>query len=119
MRADGPYGISFFAVIAGASAVIGNGGFKGRPGEDGTVEIGYSIMEEHQGAGYATEAVKALIAWAFGHPEVARVVAETYPDLAKSIRVLKKNGFTETGPGLEEGVIRFEFTRATHNASTG
>lgn len=91
--------------------LIGNGGFKGLPGEDGTAEIGYSVMETHHGQGYAPEAVAALLAWAFSHGEVRRITAETFPHLRPSIRVLEKNGFRYLGPAAEAPVIRFEITR--------
>ena len=65
----------------GRPACIGVAGFKGEPAADGTIEIGYSLLEEFQRRGYATEAVSALVAWAFAHPEVRRVIAETLPDL--------------------------------------
>lgn len=42
--------------------LIGNGGFKGQPTPDGTVEIGYSILREFQNVGYGTEAIKGLVA---------------------------------------------------------
>ena len=87
---------------------IGNGGFKGGPDATGTVEIGYAVLEEHQRRGYASEAVEALVAWAFLQSGVRRVIAETYPVLIGSIGVLRKTGFREIGPGSEEGVICFE-----------
>ena len=43
---------------------IGDLCFKGLR-ENGTAEIGYGILEEHQGQGYATEAVRAACGWAF------------------------------------------------------
>lgn len=87
---------------------IGNGGFKGGPDATGTVEIGYSVLEEYQRRGYASEGVEALVAWAFLQPGVRRIIAETYPVLIGSIGVLRKTGFREIGPGSEEDVIRFE-----------
>lgn len=97
---------------SGGPVAVGTGGFRGKPMEDGPVEVGYSILESFQGVGYATEAVKGLLGWAFKHPEVGRVVAETYPDLTPSIRVLRKNGFVEIGEGSGEGIIRFELSRS-------
>lgn len=91
--------------------VIGNCGFKGKPTTEGMVELGYSLFPEFQGQGYATEAVSGLVRWAFAHPEVTRVAAETYPDHVKSMRVLEKNGFLHIGGGLEAGTIRFEVVR--------
>lgn len=90
---------------------VGMGGFKGRPA-GGAVEVGYSLLPEFQKKGYAMEAVAALIDWAFGHEEVVRVLAETLPELAPSIRLLEKSGFSNIGKGTEGGVIRFELTRA-------
>ena len=95
----------------GERVAIGNGGFKGRPDADGTVEVGYSVVEAYQRNGYASEAVAGLIAWAFGHPQVTRVIAETYPELVASIGVMEKNGLRYLGPGSEERVIRYGITR--------
>jgi [ribosomal protein S5]-alanine N-acetyltransferase len=112
---DGVGWATWYFVLRGKDTLmrtaIGNGGFKGKPTPDGTVEIGYSLMEEFHGAGYATEAVQGLLAWAFDHPQVNRVLAETYPELLPSIRVLEKNRFVLIGKGSEERVIRFEITR--------
>ena len=94
--------------------IIGNAGFKGLPDSGGTVEIGYSVLPEYQRAGYASEAVAGLIAWAFSHPQVERVIAETYPELTPSKRVLEKNGFGYIGNGSEERVIRYELTRKNY-----
>ncbi len=88
---------------------IGDLCFKGlKP--DGRTEIGYGILDEHQGQGYATEAVKAVAAWALQHPEVAAVEAETEPGNAASQRVLEKCGFAPNGQYGEEGP-RFTLTR--------
>jgi ribosomal-protein-alanine N-acetyltransferase len=96
---------------AGAKPVlIGNGGFKGKFVAPGACEVGYSVMENHQRNGYATEVVRALVAWAFSHPEIERVVAHTLPDLIPSIRVLEKNGFIAAEP-LEPEAIMFELRR--------
>ena len=101
----------------GRRIAIGNGGFKGKPSADGTVEVGYSIMEDYQRNGYATEAVGALINWAFSHPEVTRVIAETYPVLKPSMRVMEKNGLVYAGDGSEPGVIRYELRREQHGTA--
>src|SRR5262245_21795727 len=102
----------FVACVDGAPPlVIGNGGFKGRATADGTVEVGYSVVEAHQRRGYAPEAVEALVSWAFSHSDVRRVVAQTFPELRASIRVLEKSGFTFIGPGFEDGALLFERLR--------
>ena len=76
--------------------------FKGL-NDDESVEIGYGILEEHQGRGYATEAVGAVIAWALQQPGITRVEAETAPDNLASKRVLEKCGFTPSGIIGQEG----------------
>ena len=76
--------------------------FKGLD-ENGVVEIGYGILDKYHGKGYATEAVKAAISWAFDQPGVTIIEAETEKDNAKSQRVLQKCGFTANGKTGEEG----------------
>lgn len=87
--------------------LIGLCGFKGRADPEGSVEISYSILNQFQARGYATEAVNRLLVWAFSHQHVEEVSAETLPHLRKSIRILEKNGFSLTGAGSEQGVIRY------------
>lgn len=106
----------YFALIPdgpGGRTLIGCAGYKGPPA-DGTVEVGYGIVEEYQRRGYASEAVRALVARAFASPGVRRVIAETYPALIPSIGVLRKCGFRLIGDGSEPGIIRFELPRDPH-----
>lgn len=103
----------FFVVLASTGdgpVLVGTAGYKGPP-TDGAVEIGYSIVSDHRRRGYASEAVRGLLARAFGVRQVHRVVAETLPELAPSIAVLRKCGFAPAGEGSEPGVVRFEITR--------
>jgi [ribosomal protein S5]-alanine N-acetyltransferase len=99
-----------------ARVLIGNAGFKGRPANGGC-EIGYSLLSVYEGCGYATEAARALISWAFQHPAVNRVSAETLPELARSIRVMEKCGMQYIGAGKpEEGhtTLRYELSREVY-----
>ena len=89
---------------------IGDLCFKG-PGADGNPELGYGVLEEYQGRGFATEAVQGALAWAFRHPEVRSVEAETDPENGASQRVLAKCGFVPTGAFGEEGP-RFTLPRS-------
>lgn len=81
---------------------IGDLCFKGI-GDDGVPEIGYGIRDAFQGCGYASEAVKGMVGWAFSHPFVTAVEAETAPDNKASQRVLEKCGFVPNGKIGEEG----------------
>lgn len=81
---------------------IGDFCFKGLD-PNGVAEIGYGILEEYQGQGYATEAVKAALRWAFQNPNVTAIEAETDADNAASKRVLEKCGFVANGIIGKEG----------------
>ena len=96
----------------GELRAVGTGGFTGPPAADASVEVGYSIVPESHRFGFAPEAVRALVDWAFVHAAVARVVAHTLPSLQPSIRVLEKCGFAAAGAGAEEGTLRFVLERA-------
>ena len=103
-----------FVVLTQAPAgrvLIGSAGYKGPPSSDGTVEVGYGIVRDHQRRGYASETVRGLVARAFAVPAVTRVIAETLPELTASIGVLRKCNFRLLGAGSEPGVIRFELSR--------
>ena len=80
---------------------IGDLCFKGLA--DGRVEIGYGILPEYRGCGYATEAVRAAVEWALEQIGVNAVEAETERDNTSSQRVLEKVGFVPTGKFGEEG----------------
>ena len=82
--------------------MIGDLCFKGLEA-DGRVEIGYGVLEDQQGRGYATEAVAAAVEWALAQPGVTRVEAETDPNNKASKRVLEKCGFKSSGIMGEEG----------------
>jgi RimJ/RimL family protein N-acetyltransferase len=56
---------------------------------------------------------------AFALPAVRRVIAETLPELAPSIGVMRKCGFRLIGEGSRPGVIRFELLREEHAQDVG
>ncbi|MCM1989212.1 GNAT family N-acetyltransferase [Oceanirhabdus seepicola] len=60
-------------------------------------ELGYRIGEEHQGKGYATNAVKLVLDEAVNNHKLHRIEAGTSPDNIGSQIVLIKNGFQFTG----------------------
>jgi RimJ/RimL family protein N-acetyltransferase len=113
--------LHFVVLTHGATGrtLIGSAGYKGPPSPDGTVEVGYGIVPDHQRRGYASETVRGLLAHAFAAPAVRRVIAETLPELTPSIGVLRKCGFRLIGDGSEPGVIRFELSRAEYSMGKG
>jgi RimJ/RimL family protein N-acetyltransferase len=101
-------------------ALIGEGGFKGKPDAEGVVEIGYAIIPEYRRRGLAFEAARGLAHHAFSHPEVRIVQAHTLPNGTASINVLKKLGMKfmgtvddpEDGEVLQWSVERKDFSIA-------
>jgi ribosomal-protein-alanine N-acetyltransferase len=91
--------------------LLGVAGYLGSPSSEGAVELGYAIAEEHQRRGYATEAVRALVAAAFEIPGVAVVKATTYASLEPSIGVLKKTGFSRVREDPTRGLLWYERRR--------
>jgi len=86
--------------------LIGSGGFTGAP-FNGEAMVGYSVLTPYQHQGYGSEAVSALINWAFARPGVQRIVAETGHTNKASVRLLEKCGFEYAGKGFERNTIRF------------
>ena len=85
-----PWRHGFFVIDRDRQCVIGSAGFKGPPDSSGVVEIAYGITPTSQGRGYATEAAKALVEFAFGNTEVLLVRAHTLPVANASTHVLLK-----------------------------
>lgn len=87
----------YFFIHQKNQALVGNGGFKGPPDEHGVVEIGYEIASEYWNRGFATEAVRHLLSYAFAHQEVQAVIAHTLGEKNASNSVLQKVGMTFDG----------------------
>ena len=60
-------------------------------------EIGFALGRAHWGNGYASEAVAALIRFAFDTLDLHRLEADPDPQNAASIAVLVKQGFKREG----------------------
>lgn len=86
--------------------VIGSTGFDGLPDDDGSVRVGFSIVEAYCGRGYATEAVKAMMDWAFAHG-AKRCYSQTYIENLSAIKVMQKSGMLFGGE-MEEGLVIYE-----------
>jgi ribosomal-protein-alanine N-acetyltransferase len=87
--------------------VVGSAGFQGRPNSEGEIELGYGVHADFRNRGYATEAAKALVEWAFTQPGVKRITAHCDQDNVASQRVVEKAGLVQ-GQAQTDGRIRFE-----------
>jgi RimJ/RimL family protein N-acetyltransferase len=73
------------------AAFLGRAGFLNPPGWPG-FEIGWAFAREHWGQGYATEAARTALAFAFDVLKRDRVISLIRPANARSIRVAEKLG---------------------------
>ena len=61
------------------------------------IEVGYALARPYWGKSYMTEALRAVIAWAFVQPDIFRVQAICDVDNIASARVMEKAGMTREG----------------------
>lgn len=90
-------GYSFFAVERKSDgAFVGQVGLLHWDDIDGRpdIEVAYMLMREHWGWGYASEAARVCMKWAFEELGVDRVVSFIAVDNAPSIAVAERNGMT-------------------------
>ena len=78
-------------VIERDGVAIGKAGFYRMP------DIGYILHPDHQGQGFAFEALTAVIAHVFATGPVDTLTADVDPENAASIRLLERLGFQQTG----------------------
>jgi RimJ/RimL family protein N-acetyltransferase len=57
------------------------------------VDIGYALLKNYEGKGYAREAANAVIEWAFSTLKINSLCAITTHDNLRSISLLAKLGF--------------------------
>lgn len=94
--------------------------------QGGVFEIGYALVPDMSGQGYAMEAVGGLITQLFTAQGARRVFADTDPDNGPSITLLRRLGFTLEGRLRDEwkthigirdsliwGLLADEWARAT------
>lgn len=65
--------------------------------QTGQAMLGYSMLPQWRGRGYATRAVALMALWAFAETGIGRLVAGTLPGNLGSQRVLQKAGFRREG----------------------
>jgi RimJ/RimL family protein N-acetyltransferase len=87
------HGFSIFTVeLLDSGEVIGDSGLLLFQWEGPEVEVGWRLGRRFWGQGYATEAGRAALAFAFDELGLERVVAVAHHENAASIRVMEKLG---------------------------
>jgi RimJ/RimL family protein N-acetyltransferase len=118
-RAPGAPGgwVQFTVLERETGRLVGDVGLSPADDEPGVIKIGYTIDPAFQGRGYATEAVRALVAYAFDTLGADIVRAYASAENLPSHRVAEKAGLKliERFEGIDDGVrwsgVRYEVPR--------
>ena len=86
---------SWLIIKKDTQEIIGDVGYKGYNFEFQNIDIGCGIITEERGKGFAEEATRELIRWAFSQEIVKEITAKCFIDNAQSINLLKKLGFIQ------------------------
>lgn len=90
-QGDGEYGF----VLRADGERVGIAGLHEGHRAWGTAELGYFVDPDHWGNGYATDAARQLVAYAFDERRYAKLMAKAYSHNEASRRVLMKAGFEQ------------------------
>ena len=89
-------------LVAPDRTMIGHAGFHGPPGDDGWVELGYTVLEPYRRKGYAAEAATCMMRWAQREHGVQRFRVTISPANEPSLAMAAKLGFARTGEQIDE-----------------
>lgn len=85
------------------------GGCRVNKTSENEAHLGYIYNRRYWGEGYATEAARSMVEFAFGELGLHRIYADVHLDNAGSIRVLEKVGMTLEGRRREYMMIHGEY----------
>ncbi|HEX7785486.1 MAG TPA: GNAT family N-acetyltransferase [Methylomirabilota bacterium] len=98
---------------------VGSVAFAGPPDPEGAVLIGYAMYPAFEGRGYATEAVRAMIGWAFAQPGVREVRALAPVWNTPALRVAENVGMRPVASEEDDDVGEVLLYALTAPASVG
>jgi [ribosomal protein S5]-alanine N-acetyltransferase len=101
-------------ILKDEAVAIGGIGFAGFPDEGGKAMVGYGLDLRFHNRGYATEALGAMLEWAWTEPMLQTITAETPAGHVASQRVLIKNAFLIADAGTD--LIRWVRSRDERTA---
>ncbi len=96
----GPW-FQFAVSLAPAGPLIGDCALRCTRGDPRQAELGFTFAKAHQGQGYASEAIRSLLQYAFASLESHRVFAFTDERNRPSQRLLERLGFRREGHFIE------------------
>ena len=92
-----------------SGAVVGDVGLHWVSERDRTAEIGFIFDPRHHGKGFATEAARALVDWAFTSAGIHRVIGQLEARNSASARVLEKLGMRLEAHFVENEWVKDEW----------
>ena len=113
-------GFGFWALIEKSSGrFMGEAGFSDfkrevEPSFDGAPEIGWVLAPWAHGQGFATEAVRAAVAWGDAQFGAERTLCMIHPDNRASQRVATKCGYREFARASYGGNVQVVLERRAH-----
>jgi [ribosomal protein S5]-alanine N-acetyltransferase len=113
--ADAPWW-NWLVVSHEEGTAVGSVAFGGKPDAAGAVLIGYAMYPGHEGHGYATEAVRAMVEWAFAQPDVKTVRALAPVWNTPAVHVAEKVGMRPVASDEDDEVgevLVYERVRAS------
>src|SRR4051812_37424036 len=91
------------AMVASAPRrAVGSIGFHAPPDDRGRVEIGYDVVGAERRRGYAREATRALLDWAWATRRASICLASISPDNAPSLSLIESLAFRRVGEQIDE-----------------
>lgn len=101
-EADADTGYGFIAMLHGDARIVADINLSNVVrGVFQACHLGYSVDEEHEGKGVASEAVRAVVEFAFDSLALHRVMANYQPINERSGRLLRRLGFVPEGYGRD------------------
>jgi [ribosomal protein S5]-alanine N-acetyltransferase len=95
---EASHGIQYWPIFTRSTGeLVGACGLKPYQSEHERLEIGFQLRPEFWGAGYASEAARAVIAYAFEELQVEALFAGRHPENIGSATLLTKLGFEQIG----------------------
>lgn len=85
---------SWMIVDTSNNLLIGDIGFKGVPGVDGEIDLGYGVIASERNKGFAYEAAAAILEWAFNQKKVKAITASCLIDNLGSQKILSLLNFS-------------------------
>ena len=106
--------INWGVCLKNSDKIIGFMGFYRVQPDNFRAEIGYMILPDYDGKGYVSEAVKAMLNYAFNIVGFHSIEAVIDPENGASEKVLLKNGFRKEAHFVENFFWNNEFISSVH-----